>query len=197
MTANITTHVSHNTPPQSNWLVLTGAPCSGKTSVIRVLADRGYATVPEAARAYIDGCLEQGLTLAQIKSDAAAFERRILMDKVRTESALGPEDTIILDRAVPDSIAYYQFEGLDPAEPLKYSQAVRYKHILLFERLVFEKDAVRSENHADAKILEQLLESAYRRLGYTVIRIPAVSIEMRADLVSGYISGTTPLSPQP
>jgi predicted ATPase len=40
---------------KTNWYVITGAPCSGKTSVIRELEKRGYRVVHEVARAYIEG----------------------------------------------------------------------------------------------------------------------------------------------
>ena len=32
---------------QTNWHVITGAPCSGKTTLIDQLADKGFHTVPE------------------------------------------------------------------------------------------------------------------------------------------------------
>jgi len=33
---------------QTNWHVITGAPCSGKSTLIDQLADREFQTVPEA-----------------------------------------------------------------------------------------------------------------------------------------------------
>jgi hypothetical protein len=34
---------------QTNWHVITGAPCPGKTTLIGLLADKGFWTAPEAA----------------------------------------------------------------------------------------------------------------------------------------------------
>ena len=39
---------------QTNWHVITGAPCCGKTTLIDQLADKGFQTVPETARQYIE-----------------------------------------------------------------------------------------------------------------------------------------------
>jgi predicted ATPase len=39
---------------QTNWHVITGAPSSGKTTLIDQLAAKGFRTVPEGARLYIE-----------------------------------------------------------------------------------------------------------------------------------------------
>lgn len=176
----------HRALKQTKWCVITGAPCSGKSSVIQGLADLGYQVVPEVARAYIDSRLAQGYTLSQIKADIQAFEHHILYEKVRIESELPAQQMVFLDRAVPDSIAYFQLEGLSIGEPLKCSRAVRYDKVFLFDRLVFEKDAVRSENHSLAVRIESLLADSYAMLGYRVIRVPLLSIEQRMRFVLRY-----------
>lgn len=174
-------------PKHTNWHVITGAPCSGKTAVIEMLARRGYRTVPEIARSYIDSRLAQGATLDAIKADALAFEGHILLEKVRIERRLPADQLVFMDRAVPDSIAYFQIEGLDPAQPLLHSRAVRYKSIFLFERLAFEKDAVRSESCETAGRLEALLVEGYSRLGYTLVRVPVMPVARRADFILAHV----------
>jgi putative protein kinase ArgK-like GTPase of G3E family len=39
---------------QTKWHVITGAPCSGKTTLIDQLADKGFRTVTETARQYFE-----------------------------------------------------------------------------------------------------------------------------------------------
>ena len=39
---------------QTNWHVITGAPCSGKTTLIGELADKGFRTVPESGRICVE-----------------------------------------------------------------------------------------------------------------------------------------------
>jgi predicted ATPase len=170
-------------PLATHWCVITGAPCAGKSAVIAGLAQRGFRVLPEAARAYIDTQLARGFTLAQIKADTLAFERSILLAKVRLEAQLPLTQTVFLDRAVPDSIAYFRLEGLDDTEPLALSRAHRYQKIFLLDRLDFEKDAVRSENRASAARLEALLLRSYIDLGYAVISVPVMPIDQRVDYV--------------
>ncbi len=172
-----------NTAASTNWCVLTGAPCSGKTSVIEGLADRGHQVVHEVARSYIDSQLAKGSSLSEIKADILAFERGILLEKVRIEKNLPRYRMVFLDRAVPDSIAYFQIEGLDIEEPLKYSQALRYRKVFLLDRLTFETDPVRSEDQALAARIEALLAKSYAMLGYEVIPVPVLTVGQRIDFV--------------
>jgi predicted ATPase len=175
---------------ETNWHVITGAPCSGKTSVIDLLGASGHWVVPEAARACIDRQLSRGATLASLKTDPLAFERHILRRKLAVEKALPPHRNIYFDRAVPDSIAYYRIEGLNPEEPLQASRTVSYRRVFLFERLPFEKDAVRVEDQQLAARIEWLLEESYTGLGYSVVRVPVMSIEQRAAFIL-QLSGRT------
>lgn len=180
---------------QTNWYVITGAPCSGKTSVINGLARRGYKVLPEAARAYIDSQLALGLTLEEIKADILPFERHILLDKARIEERLDERRLVFLDRAVPDSIAYFQFEGLDCREPLAYSRRRRYQKIFLFEQLEFKKDAVRSEDRTIAWRIETLLEKCYLDLGYPIIRVPVLPVDQRIAFVLGQVDTQDVIAP--
>jgi predicted ATPase len=163
----------------TRWSVITGAPCSGKTAVILVLEQRGYQVVHEVARAYIDNELMKGKTLPEIKVDEWAFERHILMEKVRIESTLKKDEI----RGVPDSIAYYKLNGLDSVEPFQKSGEVRYQNVFLFERLRFLTDAVRSENEKTARRLSRLIEESYQSLGYDLIQVPLLSVEERTEFV--------------
>jgi len=168
---------------RTNWYVITGAPCSGKTAVIDKLEKRGYRVVHESARAYIDAQLGAGRRLDQIKADEWAFENHILNTKLAIESALPANETIFFDRGIPDSIAYFNLAGLDPAEPVKKSSLLRYRRIFFFERLGFLADRVRSEDAQTAEKLDALILESYRMLDYEVVHVPVLSIEKRIEFI--------------
>ncbi len=167
----------------TRWNVITGAPCSGKTSVINELARKGFRVVPEAARAYIHAEMMKGRRLGEIKSDPARFEGHIFRNKLRIEAALPAAEPLFLDRALPDSIAYYLLEGLDPSEPRRQSTRIRYQQVFLFERLDFVMDPVRSEDAQTADRIERLIESVYRSLGYTMVRVPVLPVPARIEFL--------------
>jgi predicted ATPase len=178
----------------TRWHVITGAPCSGKTSVIERLERLGFRVVHEVARAYIDSELAKGKTLEEIRSDELAFESRILKEKCAIEASLPPGEILFLDRAIPDSMAYFELGGLEASLPREKSRMFRYKTIFLFDRLHFEKDPVRAEDQEEAAALQSALEKAYSLLQYPIVRVPPLSIQQRTD----FILNTCGLSfPQP
>ncbi|MBW2367990.1 MAG: ATP-binding protein [Deltaproteobacteria bacterium] len=170
-------------PPRNQWVVITGAPCSGKTTVIRELEKRGYPVVHETARAYIEKKLREGIPLDRIREDELAYESAILRQRAAIEKKLDPGLTIFFDRGIPDSIAYYRLTGLDDREPITLSRETRYKKIFLFERLPFESDAVRSEDDETAAQLETLVFKSYQMLGYRIVRIPVMPVIDRVNRV--------------
>lgn len=171
----------------TQWYVITGAPCAGKTTLIKALAQLGYAVVHEVARAYLMQQRAQGLDLAAVKSDLANFEREILYRKAAIESKLPCEQLIFLDRALPDSTAYFKAAGLDISETLTYVQRFRYQGIFLLERVPCTKDAVRTEDDAMAATLEQLLQETYRDLGYSPVHVPLLRLTDRVLFVLKHV----------
>lgn len=148
-----------------------------------MLEQRGYKVVHEVARAYMDNELMKGKTLPEIKADEWAFERHILMEKVRIESTLEKDEIIFFDRGVPDSIAYYKLNGLDSTEPFQKSGEVRYQNVFLFERLRFLTDPVRTEDEKTARRLNRLIEESYQSLGYDIVHVPLLSVEERTEFI--------------
>ena len=167
----------------TNWYVITGAPCSGKTTVICELERMGYRVVHEAARAYIDSQLQKGRSMDSIRGNALEMQQAILWQKLEKEGRLPDREPVFLDRGIPDSIAYYQLSKLNAEEPLKYSHSVRYKKIFFFERLAFAQDRVRNEDEETAAKLDALTAGAYEMLDYEVIRVPVLSVRERTEFV--------------
>jgi predicted ATPase len=168
---------------KTEWVVITGAPCSGKSSVVSILELRGYRVVHEVARTYIDELLQAGKSLQEIKADMLAFEKTILHRKLAIEATLTENETVFLDRGLPDSIAYFKSADLDFSYPLKKSREVRYRKIFHFQRLLFEKDHVRAEDERMLENLDRLLKQSYEMLGYNVVDVPVLTVEQRADFI--------------
>jgi predicted ATPase len=173
------------TPPQ--WYVLTGAPSSGKSTLISELKKRGYKTVEEAARFVIERAVATGADYRELRKDAARFQREVLQMKIDTEAALSHSDVIFYDRGIPDSVAYYEVEGVHDGGELRAAlENCDYRKIFVLDLISKENliaDGARSETWEDAQKLDLLLEKTYSQLGYDVVRVPVLPLEERADFV--------------
>jgi len=167
---------------QTNWHVVTGAACSGKTTLIDQLADKGFQTVQETGRLYIEREMAIGRTIDKIR-DNQADERSMKDLQLRTELGLQAEDVAFLDRALPDSFAYYRVVGLNPNEFLAECFRHRYASVLILDRLPLQQNGVRTEDDAFAGFLDEWLANDYSALGYPIMRVPVLSPEERLAYV--------------
>jgi predicted ATPase len=168
---------------ETDWYVITGAPSSGKTTLLKELEKLGYRVVHEVARAYIEMQMDQGRMLEDIRSDKESFEKWVLSAKIGIEAELPKNEVIIFDRAIPDSIAYFQIAGLDTNEAIAKSPRNRYKKVFLLDLLPYTKDQARIETHEVAARLDRALESDYRMLGYEVTRVGVMPVEERLRFI--------------
>jgi len=171
----------------TNWIVITGAPSSGKTTVLDELAKKGYHTEPETARLFIESEMAKGRPLEDIKADALHLQIGILKTKIDRETRLNPEELVLFDRGIPDTIAYCELCHLSTKIVLQDCYHFKYKYVFHFDRLPLIKDGTRIDTEEDADFLDNHLEKAYQSLGYTVIRVPVMSIKDRVDFILGYL----------
>lgn len=168
----------------SNWYVITGAPCSGKTKVIEGLAALGYTVTPEAPRIIINNEIKKGKTAKEVRANEAEFQKKALQMKIEIENKLSPEEiTFLDDGGIPSSIAYYQIAGLDPDPAIEEAKKRRYGAVFFLERLPLEADYARIEDEKTVSQLDKLLYQSYLNLGYDVVRVPAKPVEERVKFI--------------
>ncbi len=167
---------------QTNWHVITGAACSGKTTLIDLLADQGFRTVPETARQFIDREMARGRTIEEILWDVAT-EPAIEDMQLRIEHGLRATDIVFLDRALPDSLTFRRLVGLNPNEILAECFHHRYASVFILDRLPFQLDGARIEDDASTGFLDEWLARDYSALGYGVVRVPVLPPQERLAFV--------------
>lgn len=171
-------------PHPNNWYVITGAPSSGKTTTVTALQQKGYKTVSETARTFIDLELAKGKSLDEIRNDERLFQDRVLDMKIVLEQNLIPQDTIFFDRGIPDTLAYYELNKWPVPNFIKNAvKKTQYRKVFLFEMLSFEKDYARKEALKEAKALHKLLTDVYKKLKMEIIYVPKMSIEERVNQI--------------
>jgi predicted ATPase len=168
---------------QTNWHVLTGAACAGKTTLIDMLAERGYQTVPEAARPLIERELAKGRVLEEIYENGDALAPAVADVQQRVEHGLRAADVAFLDRGLPDCLFFYRNFGLDPNELLAECFRHRYASVFLLDRLDLQLDGARIPDDTYTVLLDEWLYRDYSALGYHVIRVPVLPPQERLEFI--------------
>jgi predicted ATPase len=167
---------------QTNWHVITGAASSGKTTLIDLLADQGFQTVPEIPRQYIDREVAKGRTLNEI-FESEADEQAMTDWQRRIEHGLRATDVAFLDRALPDFLWPWRIHGLNPNELLAECFHHRYASVFLLDLLPLELDGARIQGDAYTVAFDEWLARDYSALGYRVVRVPVMPPQERLEFV--------------
>jgi len=167
---------------QTNWHVISGAASCGKTTLIDLLADNGFQTVPEIARQYIEAELDSGRVLDDIIL-MPTTQRCMVETQLKVERGLRVTDVVFLDRGLPDNLWYCRLSRMNPNELLEECFYHRYASVFLLDRLPLQKDGMRFEDDAAAGLGEEWHSRDYSALGYDVVRVPVFSPQERLEFI--------------
>jgi predicted ATPase len=167
---------------QTNWHVITGAICCGKTTLINMLADKGFQILPETSRQYIEREVAKGRTLDEMFGNEAD-ERAITDMQLRAEHGLRAADVLFLDRALPDFLWFWRLLGMNPNELLAECLHHRYASVFILDQLPLQLDGARIEDDAYTVLFDEALVHDYSALGYSVVRVPVLSPQERLAFV--------------
>ncbi len=168
---------------QTNWHVITGAPSCGKTTLVDQLADKGFRTIPEGARPYMERKIATGRTIDDIRENTTALQLGIKDMQLSIEGGLRATDTLFLDRALPDCLAWHRLFGLDPNEFLMECLRRRYASVFILDPLSYEVDSIRFEDASIVSYLDEWHTRDYSALGYETVRVPVMAPHDRLAFV--------------
>ena len=163
--------------------VLTGGPCTGKSSLINLFKKMGYQTVQEAAAIIMREEREKGKEVPW--EDLNCFQSRVLNKQLEFENKLDPIPIAFVDRGTLDGMAYFKlFEKTPPHELFQKALENRYDGIFLLDFLPFyNKNKIRTESFLTAKKIHAFLKKTYKNAGYNVIEVPPLNLQARASFI--------------
>lgn len=173
----------------AHFVVITGGPGAGKTSLIDALAADGFPVIAEAGRDIIRDQVSRGGT-ALPWIDPAAFAQAML-DRDRAayeECARQTGDSLVFfDRGVVDIVGYLTLMGLAIPPALDAAaRDLRYRPQVFIApawREIYAQDTERKQDFDEACRTEAAMREAYPRYGYTLIDLPRASVAERAAFV--------------
>jgi predicted ATPase len=170
--------------------ILTGAPGSGKTALLRLLERAGQRVVEEAATDVI--ALEQALGDPEPWARPDFASKIVALQRARQLGRPRSAGTVFFDRSPVCTLALSRFLG----RPVPTSLAVELDRLAagpVYEPAVFfvrnlgfvTRTAARRISFADSLEFEKMHEQTYSELGFELIEVPAGPLAARAALVLG------------
>jgi predicted ATPase len=172
---------------------LTGAPGSGKTSILRVLAATGYSVVEEAATDVMAARLAAGDI--EPWTDPMFIERIAVLQRHRREEPVSPGATAqVHDRSAVCTLALARHLG-HPVPPVLDAEIARITGAGYFDRRVFfvrplgflEPTQVRRISYEESLAFEHLHETEYLRLGFEIVDVPVGPVAERAAAIDAHV----------
>ncbi|MCM8731204.1 AAA family ATPase [Hephaestia sp. GCM10023244] len=178
--------------PSDSLHVVTGGPGSGKTTLIDALAASGVATSPEVGRAIIREEMASGGTALPWRDHRAFAEKMLVREVAAHRAALAMATTVVLDRGVPDVIAFLRISGLAVPSPIdRAARTCRYNprvFIAPWWDAIFTTDAERKQTADEARAAFAVMAETYRDYGYHLVELPRASVAARVAFVRDRLS---------
>ncbi len=175
-------------------IVITGAPGTGKTSVIHKLEETNFFCFHEIIRSMTQEALKSNNSKVIVSnpiisvSDPYQFNTQILNGRIdQFKDAISQkEDLIFYDRGIPDVLAYMNY--FNQSYDDNFINACKnhmYDQVFLLPPWedIYVSDNERYESFEQAKEIHHHLLETYSQLGYDCIEVPFGTIQERYDFI--------------
>jgi predicted ATPase len=144
----------------------------------------GYKTTIEDARHYLDLQRAHGRSVEEVQKHQRAFQLHVLKMQIAQEKQLSPDETVFLDRAIPDARAYYRFLGITEDRLLTQAMKnLRYKKVFILDPLPLVQDYARHEDGPAQREIQRLLLEVYSELPFPIVKVPILPPHERVRFV--------------
>lgn len=179
-------------PPKR--IVITGAPGTGKTVVIKTLENLGYHCYHEVIRGMTAEARKVKTTQKQVSNplvfvkDPMEFNKQLISGRKQDydHSQTIKEPMCFFDRGIPDVLAYMDYFGQEYPPSFKdISQDNRYDLVFILPpwKSIYISDNERLESFEEAQQLHEHLSTTYSNFGYHPIIVPKAPIQERASFI--------------
>ncbi|MFQ0814388.1 ATPase [Brucella anthropi] len=175
------------TKVHQRFIIVSGGPGSGKSTLIDALQKDGFSRTVEAGRAIIQDQVAIGGN-ALPWCDRVLFAEFMLSWEMRSHAMAEQQHGIVFfDRGVPDVIGYLTLCRLPvPQHMEEAARQFQYNRTVFLAppwAEIFAQDAERKQDFEEAVRTFEAMEATYRRLGYEIALLPKASVQERVDFI--------------
>lgn len=170
---------------QTERVIITGAPGTGKTSLVQQLQTDGFQCFDERARATIKEQLDLNTDLVPWK-DLVEFSRLVQQRQIGDYQNAKAGTLNIYDRGLPDVLAYLHKQNHYVKELEETARKHRYfKKVFIAPPWpeIFAQDNERREDLVEMLAIHYALINTYETIGYDIIELPKEPVEARIHFI--------------
>ncbi|MEQ9144625.1 MAG: AAA family ATPase [Parvibaculaceae bacterium] len=171
--------------------LLSGCSGGGKSTLLSVLAGRGYLTFEEPGRRIVREALANGEDTLPWENPEAFATRAIELSVAAFDAAAGEEGLVFYDRSFIDAVSYLEHScGHVDAMHQALIEERRFERTVFLAppwAEIFVNDAERQGAFDQAVKEFHRLERAFSEFGYEPVLLPRVSVEERIDFLLTHI----------
>jgi predicted ATPase len=165
--------------------VMTGGPGAGKTTVLEALAMRGFACVPDSARAIIRQRKGAGLSP---RPAPAQFGREMLeADMAQYRETPVHRDPVFFERGVCDALGFLAVHrAISGAEAAARVKEFPYNEVVFLLppwEEIYTVDTERDQSFSEAVAVCESVRQWYTRWGYQLLEVPKGNVEERVNFI--------------
>ena len=157
-------------------IVLTGAPGTGKSTLIDLLHSEGYYCMHEISREIIKEAQSQGIQNIFL-TDPIVFSEKILEQRIKQykQTITSNKRFCFFDRGIPDITAYLDDSQIHATDIFKNAiHEHPYDLVFVFPpwKKIYTQDRQRFETFKQAKQVHKAIVEAYKKTNSSIIIIP-------------------------
>ena len=167
-------------------IVLTGGPGSGKTTVLEIFRESGYAVGEDIARSIIRERNAAGLSP---RPEPQAFAEQILEKEIERYLTV-TSSPMFFERGITDVAgSLYGTGALDDHTSKQLVDRYRYEFIFLFPPWadIYRTDDERDHTFDHSVRVFKSTRDWYLRFGYEVIEVPIDTPQTRAEFILEHV----------
>ena len=170
-------------------IVLTGAPSTGKTSLLQKLSHPEVTCFEEVSRTLI-ATAQKGGVVNPFVSNPMAFSEALFDQRLEDYFSQKKTRVHLYDRGIHDVVAYLNHIREKIPETM-LANCHKYPYDIVFIlppwKAIYTKDSERLESFEEAVKLHQALISTYKKFGMNCIEIPKGSLEVRETFIQTHL----------
>lgn len=169
-------------------IVITGGPCTGKTTIIHQLQKLGHEVFHEAARKIIRQELQKQSN-AVPWDNVETFSQLVLAQQVIDFNDM-KTNLAFYDRGIPDLVGYMNHANLAPFNELQTATKTHaYNSVFICPpwQEIYTTDTERKESYPQAELIHKKLNIAYQNSGYKTIIVPKKDMLSRIDFILNHL----------